>query len=166
MQQKLHPQDRAARLTRGTHQNAPGWKRCGKNCKICPYTLPKTKTVVGLASGYKHDIKEAVTCDSKNVIYYWKCTKANCEDFPNCEYIGQTKRQFKDRVAEHRDYPKRDVLTEPSGEHFTKRGHNVSHLRGVILEKVKNPDPFILKAREHLYIRKFDSFHHGLNQEA
>ena len=79
---------------------------------------------------------------------------------------SQTKRQFKDRLAEHRDYPKRDVLTEPSGEHFTKRGHNVAHLKGLVLEKVRNADPFILKAREHLLIRKFDSFHHGLNQEA
>ena len=163
---KLHPQDRSVRLTRGTHQNAPGWKKCGKNCKICPYTLPNTREVVGLASGYRHEIKEAVTCSSKNVIYYWKCTKSNCEDFPNCEYIGQTKRQFKDRLSEHRDYPKRDVVTEPSGEHFTKRGHNVSHLKGLILERVKNPDPFVLKAREHLFIRKFDTFHRGLNQEA
>ena len=57
-------------------------------------------------------------------------------------------------------------MTEPSGEHFTKRGHNVSHLKGLILERVKNPDPFVLKAREHLFIRKFDTFHRGLNQEA
>ena len=71
---KLHPQDRATRLTRGTHQSAPGWKKCGKNCKICPYTLPNTKTVVGLTSGYTHEIREAVTCNSQNVIYYWRCT--------------------------------------------------------------------------------------------
>ena len=122
--------------------------------------------MVGLTSGYTHEIREAVTCNSQNVIYYWRCTKSNCEDFPNCEYIGQTKRPFKDRLAEHRDYPKRDVLTEPSGEHFTKRGHNVAHLKGLVLEKVRSPDPFILKAREHLLIRKFDTFHHGLNQEA
>ena len=55
---KLHPQDRATRLTRGTHQNAPGWKKCGKNCKICPYTLPNTKTVVGLTSSYTHEIRK------------------------------------------------------------------------------------------------------------
>ena len=58
------------------------------------------------------------------------------------------------------------MTTEPSGEHFTKTGHNVSHLRGLVLEKVFNRDPYILKSREHLLIQKFDTFRHGLNQEA
>ena len=100
------------------------------------------------------------------MIYYWKCEKTGCEDYPECEYIGKTTRKFRDRLAEHRDYPKRGVTTEPSGEHFTKTGHNVSHLRGLVLEKVFNRDPYILKSREHLLIQKFDTFRHGLNQEA
>ena len=141
------------------------WKKCGKNFQIYPYTLDKTNVVTGLASGYSHPIKEAVTCESENVIYYWKCTKHNCEDFPNCEYVGKTKRKFKDRLAEHRDYPKRDVVREPSGSHFTKRGHNVSDLKGLVLEQVRSRDPFILKSREHMLIQKFDTFRNGLNQE-
>jgi hypothetical protein len=76
-----------------------------------------------------------------------------------------TTRSFKDRLSEHRDYPKRDVVTEPSGAHFTQPGHNVAHLKGVVLEQVRNPDPFVLKSREHLLIKKFDSFRNGLNQE-
>ena len=91
--------------------------------------------------------------------------KSNCEDFPNCEYIGKTTRPFKDRLAEHRDYPKRDVTTEPSGKHFTKSGHNVSDLKGLVLEKVRSNDPYILKSREHMLIKKFDSYRNGLNQE-
>ena len=136
-------------------------------CKICPFALANTKTVTGSgsASGYKHEIKEAVSCDTSNCIYYWRCTKANCEDYPNCEYIGKTTRPFKDRLAEHRDYPKRDVTTEPSGYHFTKSGHNVSHLKGLVLERVNNNDPYILKSREHMSIKKFDTFRQGLNQE-
>ena len=34
---------------------------------------------------------------------------------------GMTTRTFRERMDEHRDYPKRDVFTEPAGEHFTKR---------------------------------------------
>ena len=162
---KLYPVNRSKRLQRGAHKNAPGWKKCGKPCKVCPFTLDKTQIVTGLASGYSHQIKEAVSCDTQNCIYYWKCVKSNCEDYPNCEYIGKTTRQFKDRLAEHRDYPKRDVVTEPSGHHFTKGGHNVSHLKGLVLEKVRNTDPYILKSREHMLIKKFDSFRQGLNQE-
>ena len=99
-----------------------------------------------------------------NCIYYWRCAKPNCKDFPNCEYVGMTTR-FKDRLSEHRDYPKRDVVTEPSGAHFTQTGHNVSHLKGVVLEQVRNKDPLFLKSREHLLIKKFDTFRNGLNQE-
>ena len=127
--------------------------------------MPNTDTVAGLASGYQHKIKQTVNCDSENVIYYWKCVKSKCEDYPNCEYIGQTKRKFKDRLSEHRDYVKRDVISEPSGDHFSKRGHNVAHLKGLVLEQVRNSDPFILKTREHLLIQKFDTFRSGLNKE-
>jgi hypothetical protein len=77
-----------------------------------------------------------------------------------------TSRKFKDRLAEHRGYPKRDVLAEPSGDHFNKPGHGVHHMRGLALEKVRNKDPYILKAREHMYIQKLDTFRNGLNKEA
>ena len=77
-----------------------------------------------------------------------------------------TSRTFKERLAEHRDYPKRDVITEPSGEHFTSQGHTVANLKGLVLEKVKSRDPFVLKSRESMLIRKFDTFNHGLNKEA
>jgi hypothetical protein len=77
-----------------------------------------------------------------------------------------TTRQFKDRLSEHRDYPKRDVLTEPSGEHFNKPGLGVHHMKGQVLERVRSTDPYILKAREHMYNQKFDTFRNGLNQEA
>lgn len=162
---KLYPLNRANKLKRLTHKEAPGWKKCGKACKICPFTMENTSTVLGSASGYLHQIKEPVTCDTVNCIYYWRCVKTNCQDYPNCEYVGMTTRKFKDRLAEHRDYPKRDIYTEPSGGHFTKPGHNVAHLKGLVVEKVRSEDPFILKSREHLLIQKFDSFRRGLNQE-
>ena len=46
-----------------------------------------------------------------------------------------------------------------------KRGHNVSDLKGLVLEQVRSRDPFILKSREHMLIQKFDTFRNGLNQE-
>ena len=151
-------------LVRKGPTNPQGWRKCGRNCSICKYTLNNTHTIKGLASGFKHTIKQAVTCTSKNVIYYWKCVKSKCIDYPQCEYIGKTKRRFRDRLLEHCNYPKRYVPTA-SGSHFTKRGHNVSHLKGLMLEKVKSSDPLILKRKEHLLIKKFDTYRHGLNQE-
>ena len=45
-------------------------------------------------------------------------------------------------LSEHRAYPNRDVVTEPSGAHFTQPGHNLAHLNGVV-SQVRNPDPFV-----------------------
>ena len=164
-QSRLNPVKRSDRVKRGTHKNAPGWKKCSKPCPVCPFTLPDCVEVAAQNTEYKHRIVDPVNCETQNCVYYWRCVKENCSTFPECEYIGMTTRTFKERMSEHRDYPKRDVLTEPSGEHFTQRGHSVAHLKGQVLEKVKNKDPFVLKAREHLLIKEFDTFRHGLNQE-
>ena len=72
---------------------------------------------------------------------------------------------FQARMSEHRDYPKRDVTTEPSGNHFTQRGHSVSDLKGLVLEQVKSKDPYVLRARENMLIKKFDTYRKGLNNE-
>ena len=162
---KLQPVKRLQRVQRGTHRSAPGWKKCGKPCHICPFTLPDCSEVVGQVTGYRHEIVEPLSCDCENCIYYWKCSKPNCSDYPRCEYIGMTSRTFRERMGEHRDYPKRDQLAEPSGEHFNKRGHSVSDLKGQVLEKVRSKDPFVLRARESMLIKKFDTFRHGLNKE-
>ena len=76
-----------------------------------------------------------------------------------------TSRSFQARMSEHRDYPKRDVTTEPSGNHFTQRGHDVSDLKGLVLEQVKSKDPYVLRARENMLIKKFDTYRKGLNNE-
>ena len=57
------------------------------------------------------------------------------------------------------------LLDKPSGHHFNQPGHTVADLSGVILEQVKSPDPFVLRAREFLYIQKFDTYNNGLNKE-
>ena len=88
---------------------------------MCAYTLDKTKTSTGTALGYVAGIIEEVTCDTLNCVYYWKCIKANFQDFPNCEYIGMTTLQFKDRLAEHRhNYPKRNVTVGPHCSPFER----------------------------------------------
>ena len=89
---------------RQTRTDAPGWSNCQTNCKICPYTLPKCTVLHGLVSKETQIIKQNVNCNSNNCIYYWRCVKENCKEHPEIEYIGKTKRKFKDRFTEHRDY--------------------------------------------------------------
>ena len=162
---KLSPPP-ATRPTR-TSRTTPGWSRCsssrgGRQCPICPITFAPTSEVVG-NNGYRHKITQNVNCQTKNCIYYWKCVKTNCIDHPRNEYIGKTTAHFQQRLSQHRDYVKRGENLEPSGEHFNLRpGHNVSDIRGIVLEEVTSDDPYILKAREHHYISLFDTYNKGL----
>ena len=64
---------------------APGWKKCGKPCPVCPFTLPDCAEGVSQNTGYRHTIVDPVICDTENCVYYWKCFKENCPDFPECE---------------------------------------------------------------------------------
>ena len=70
-----------------------------------------------------------------------------------------------DGPQENSKRPKRGEITKPAGEHFTKRGHSVADLRGLVLEKIKSKDPFVLRARESMLIKRFDTYSHGLNKE-
>ena len=162
---RLAKVSRAKNLKRNAHLSAPGWKKCSKPCPACPFTLPSCKTVKSQVSDYEHTIKTPVNCQSQNVVYYWKCTKDNCSEFPRCEYIGLSSRTLQKRLYEHHYYVRSDKLTEPSGEHFNLPGHAYSDLKGLVLEKVRSSDPFVLRAREALLIEKFDTFSKGLNKE-
>ena len=119
------------------------------------------------------------------MIYAWKCTKCNFNFSVNSKnkipdnsafdqrtndkasnYIGRTSRKLKKRIYEHTYYVNVKNLEEPSAQHFCKPGHKVHNLMAVGIEHVRSLDPFILKAREHWLIKKFDSLRNGLNQEA
>ena len=41
----------------------------------------------GFASGHTHTITETLSCQTTNCVYCWRCTKPNCVDFPQCEYV-------------------------------------------------------------------------------
>ena len=162
---KLAKVSRTNHLKRNTHTSAPGWKKCSKPCPACPFALPPCRTVKGLVSGYEHHIQTPVNCQSENIVYYWKCTKDNCSTFPECEYIGLSKRTFQKRFYEHTYYIKSEKVSEPSGGHFNLPGHSLSDMKGLILEKVRSSDPFVLRAREALLIEKFETYNKGLNNE-
>ena len=51
------------------------------------------------------------------------------------EYVGKTKREFKKRVSEHRDYVKKDDKEQPAGEHFNKKGNSVHNLSDLMSQR-------------------------------
>ena len=57
------------------------------------------------------------------------------------------------------------TVNESSGLYFNKPGHLISYRKGLVIEKVRSKDPFILDQREHLYIKLFQTYKNGLNKE-
>ena len=135
----LYQPKREDRFKRSCQKSAPGWKNCGKgSTTCCPFALPPTKTVTGQVTKSTHTIKDSVSCETSNCVYYWKCLKNNCADFHMCEYLGLTKRPWRNRLAEHKQYIKSKDLEKPSGFHFNKNAHNLFHFAGLVLEHVKS----------------------------
>ena len=82
-------------------------------------------------------------------------------------YIGKTSQHFRTRMGQHR----RSVspflglgdTTTPVGFHFSLPGHQLQHMQCIALEQVKDKDPYIILARESLWIRRYQAISHGLN---
>ncbi|OCT99888.1 hypothetical protein XELAEV_18005672mg [Xenopus laevis] len=51
-------------------------------------------------------------------------------------YVGQTTRQIKDRICEHKSDIKRNVRQNPVACHFVDTGHTLAQLRFQILQHI------------------------------
>ena len=136
-----------------------GMSKCKKNCVNCPYV--KEGKEVKINTTEKWTINNKVNCETFNCIYLIECQKDNCK----AKYIGQTKRQFKDRIADHRGYIHNQVETTATGAHFNLPGHCLANMKATILEQVKYNDEQYRKIREEYLINKFNTYHKGLNRE-
>ena len=81
-------------------------------------------------------------------------------------YIRQTDRKLSDRFSEHRGYVNRKVYSQPTGEHFNSRGHNISGIKVRIIEKIKKEDKCYREERERYFISLFNTFYRGMNKKA
>jgi len=104
-----------------------------------------------------------ITCKITNVIYCITCRKCNIQ------YIGQTSREFGQRIYEH-VYSVAHPTTKrtPVSGHFSKNGHTSSDLKFSVVEWIKgdpsSTKPLRLKREDH-WIWSFRTLHpYGLNQ--
>ena len=137
-------------------------KKCINTCIICPY-IEETKLERGKEFTWK--IESSVSWQSYNIVYMLKCTKKRCNRKYKYRYIGETERTLKERVSEHIGYIHTKKLSEPAGAHFNTTGHSKSDMKVLILEKVINFDTEYGKERESHHIRRFNTFHSGLNKK-
>ena len=134
-----------------------GMNNCGKQCPVCPFVLSTKEVRINEEETWK--INRKFNCETFNCIYMIECRK--CDK----KYIGQTGRQFKYRIADHKGYVKNQVTSQPIGAHFNLPGHCLAHMQTTVLEQVKYRDETYRIEREKYFINKFNTFYNGLNRE-
>ena len=100
---------------------------------------------------------------SENVIYMVQCNRCNLQ------YIGETKRQLKDRFNEYRRaVDKTSIKSKPTtvSEHFLSHSnHSYTDMQLIPLEKIHSSRDSVRKAREsHLIDKAMTLEPHGLNR--
>ena len=166
---KLYP----ARANMATRDKEDGFKRCGRNCKLCPFTGEATarrrvvKRVRVSSTGEDYNIRGNLTCSTKNILYLLTYSKADrtCPDKP--QYGGETGQEAKKRFSEHFGTVTQRChvdTTTPVGQHFRQPGHSVEDMVFTPVEKIYSSNVFVRKARERNLINKLDLIDNGLNK--
>ena len=101
-------------------------------------------TITISKNGKKHQIKQSLTCKSKNICYLINCKHCNQQ------YTGETKREFHLRLNSHTSDIKLNQKSTRMVKHFSEC--SLENIQPIILEKVLSTDPFICKAKEQFCI--------------
>ena len=104
--------------------------KCG-SCTQCNFTT-RCETFNHPHTGKPIKIRGTITCSTTNVIYMLICP---C----GLSYCGQTSRELKTRISEHRSNIRTKNPKSPVALHFNSMGHSVASLRYIGIEKVHLP---------------------------
>ena len=135
-----------------------GMTKCKYNCPECPYVQERKSVKFGR---FIWSINDQVDCNSENIVYLIQCDKENCK---LNKYIGESERTTKERISEHRGYIFRKENQHATGHHLNQPGHSLANMKFTVLEIVKKTDPLYRKEREAYHIRKFNTYHNGMNR--
>ena len=144
-----------------------GYGPCNEGCQTC-WVSKRTTTHSTKRSRKKWDIVAPINCKTSNVIYHLGCKKG-CKEFEE-GYQGETKRQLRARINEHRAgirkaVKENNVDHEVYG-HFVKgHGKNPEAFLEVIgIERVlPRGNDTLRKVRESYWINEYDSVTFGAN---
>jgi hypothetical protein len=133
-----------------------GMKKCGK-CLACSY-IKEGRTIKG--NKFVWSINKPLNCKSTNIVYLLECDKQYCRQ----RYIGQSDREFKERIYEHIGYARNKIKSKATGHHFSLPGHSEKNMKFTIIEQPKYNQLEYREEREKYHIKKFDTFYNGINR--
>ena len=124
-----------------------GFHRCGdKRCNTCKLGTFTNNISITQTSSTFH-IKQHIDCKSANVIYCLTCKKCLAQ------YIGETEQEIHARQRGHLSDIRSDEPGLPYVKHFRECGVENYTITGI--EKLRDRDPHIRKAREKYYKELF-----------
>ena len=128
---------REKRLRNGMH-------KCMKNLRGCPvcFFVLETRLMKATATDAVVEIKGELNCQTAGIIYCITCKKCMMQ------YIGTSKLTAQARISQHAGYIRNKKLDQPTGKHFNGRGHSLSDMSFVVLEKVFSKDVLLREERE------------------
>ena len=126
----------------------PGFHRCGdKRCNTCKLgTFTNQVNITQTSRTYT--IKQHITCKSTNVIYCVTCKKCLAQ------YIGETDQELHARQRGHLSDIRQNKPGLPYVKHFRECGVDQYTITGI--EKLRDRDPNLRKAREKYFKQLFD----------
>ena len=80
-------------------------------------------------------------------------------------FFHKTWLQWKKSYNQHLGYMRNKDKSKATGQHFNLQGHGMKKMKICILKQVNSHDPLYASERERLLIRKFNTFHSGINKE-
>lgn len=135
----------------------PGSTKCNRsNCKCCSHMV-ETNTFQSTCNKQQFPIHSFINCNSRNIIYLITCVKCRYQ------YIGQTGRQLKDRLNDHRSNILTHKLTAVA-IHFSLPLHKLHHLEIIPIEQINTDDLQTRLSRENYWIKTLQTrYPNGLN---
>jgi hypothetical protein len=104
--------------------------RCSNGCRVCDALKPETSIRSANARKPFNVNTQKFGCKTKNVVY-----AIYCEECDKPVYIGETERTLGERLREHMADVRLERNTPVAG-HFKGRGHGLSELKIVVLERI------------------------------
>jgi hypothetical protein len=121
-------------------KNQPDWnclRSMCKNfltCKKCPRRPDQQRIRCSVTKQTYRLPTKNISCATRNLVYALQCSV--CQK----QYVGETLRSFRERIAEHEGDIKNQRILKPLGKHFSLPGHQNGYIKTFLLETIQG-DP-------------------------
>ncbi len=135
--------------------------KCNKNCHNCSY-INNNPAIISNITRKCFIVKNSsvLNCEARNVIYLITCKKCGLQ------YVGQTKRAFKQRMWEHKNSIKKNTLNTLIVNHFNSNDHTIEDFSAQIIEVIGDNSKRTLIQAEDYWIKCLNSvFPLGMNNQ-